>query len=107
MLSKVKSYTYCGVTGYAVEIEVAIFRGMPAYDTVGLPGAAVKESKERVRSAIANSLFEFPVKKITLNLAPADIKKEGPLFDLPIAIAILIASGQLKLKRDISEVITR
>ena len=103
MLSKVKSFTYCGVSGYAIDIEVAIFRGMPSFETVGLPGAAVKESKERVRSAIANSLYEFPIKKITLNLAPADIKKEGPLFDLPIAIAILIASGQLRLKRDIAE----
>ena len=71
--------------------------GLPAFDLVGLPDSAVKESKERVRSAIKNSRgYEFPIKRITVNLAPADIRKEGPAFDLPIAIGILSASNLIR-----------
>ena len=96
MLSKILSYALYGLNGYKIDIEVDINAGIPSCDIVGLPDAGVKESRERVRSAIKNSGFEYPLKKIVVNLAPADRKKEGPLFDLAIAIGILAASGQLK-----------
>ncbi len=95
MLSKIISCGIFGINGYIVEVEADTARGLPSFDIVGLPDAAVKESKERVRSAIKNSGFEMPVKKITVNLAPADIKKEGASFDLPIAMGILAASEQI------------
>ena len=95
MLSKVTSFALNGLEGVPVEVETDINKGMVSYDLVGLPDAAVKESKERVRSAIKNSVFRFPVNKITINLAPADIKKEGSHYDLPLAISILKASEQL------------
>ncbi|MDP8263613.1 MAG: YifB family Mg chelatase-like AAA ATPase [Candidatus Ancaeobacter aquaticus] len=96
MLAKVKSGSYYGVDPYLVEIEVDCSKGLPNTVIVGLPDEAVKESKDRVKSAIINSGFTFPNKRITINLAPADIKKEGVSFDLPIAIGILAASGQIK-----------
>lgn len=95
MFSRILSYALNGLEGVGVEIETDINKGMVSYDLVGLPDAAVKESKERVRSAIKNSAFMFPVNKITVNLAPADIKKEGSQYDLPIAISLLKASDQL------------
>ncbi len=95
MLSKVTSFALSGLDGVPVEVETDINKGMVSYDLVGLPDTAVKESKERVHSAIKNSRFTFPVNKITINLAPADIKKEGSHYDLPLAVSILIASGQL------------
>src|SRR5699024_10745084 len=95
MLSKIKSYTLEGLAGLGVDIEIDINTGLPGYETVGLPDTAVKESRERVRAAIKNSGFKYPAKRITVNLAPADSKKEGALFDLPIALGILIASDQL------------
>lgn len=95
MLSKTKSYALRGLEGYPVDIEADINAGVPAMDTVGLPDAAIKESKDRIRAAIKNSGLAFPIKRITINLAPADTKKEGASFDLPIAIAILAASEQL------------
>ena len=95
MLSKITSFALNGLEGVPVDVETDINKGMVSYDLVGLPDTAVKESKERVRSAIKNSAFRFPVNKITINLAPADIKKEGALFDLPLAVSILKASGQL------------
>lgn len=95
MLSKIKSFALSGLEGVPVEVETDINKGMVSYDLVGLPDAAVKESKERVRSAIKNSALCFPVNKITINLAPADIKKEGSHYDLPLAVSILKASGQL------------
>jgi magnesium chelatase family protein len=95
MLAKVFSASVLGLEAYAVEIEVDIARGLPGIAVVGLPDAAVKESKDRVKSAIKNSQFEYPTKKITINLAPADVKKEGPAFDLPIAIGIIAATQQL------------
>lgn len=95
MFSKILSYALNGLEGVGVEIETDINKGMVSYDLVGLPDAAVKESKERVRSAIKNSAFIFPINKITVNLAPADIKKEGSQYDLPIAISLLKASDQL------------
>ncbi len=95
MFSKVKSFSLVGLDGLAIDVEVDLNIGIPGYDIVGLPDASVKESKERVRSALKNSGFEFPVKKITVNLAPANVKKAGVIFDLPIAIAILVSSSQL------------
>lgn len=95
MLSKVNSYALVGLDGVPVEVETDINKGMVSFDLVGLPDTAVKESKERVRSAIKNSALTFPINKITINLAPADIKKEGSHYDLPLAISILKASGQL------------
>lgn len=94
MLAKVLSFALNGLTGFPVMVEVDVYKGLPAYETVGLPDAAVKESKERVRSAVHNSGFEYPAKRITVNLAPADLRKEGPLYDLPIAVGLLCASGQ-------------
>ncbi len=96
MLAKLISYALSGVDGFKVEIEVDLNAGLPSYEIVGLGDTAVKESKERVRSAIKNSLFAFPLKKITINLAPADSKKEGSYFDLAIAVAILAASEQIE-----------
>ncbi len=95
MLAKVNSYTLQGLDGYPVVIEADINAGIPAMDTVGLPDTAIKEAKDRVRAAIKNSGLAFPVKRITINLAPADTRKEGAQFDLPIAVAILAASEQL------------
>ena len=93
MLAKVFSSAVLGIDAYPVEVEVDISRGLPVFSTVGLPDNAVKESKDRVKSAIKNSGYEFPSKKITVNLAPADIKKEGTTFDLPVAVGILKAEG--------------
>ncbi len=98
MLSKIISCSLKGIDGYIVDVEVDLSQGLPSFDIVGLPDSAVKESKERVRTAIKNSGFEFPVKRITVNLAPADIKKEGPSFDLPIAMAILMCTGAISAK---------
>ncbi len=84
MLSKVKSFALDGINGYPVDIEIDINLGVPSYETVGLPDTAIKESRERIRSAIKNSRLEYPIKRITINLAPADTKKEGANYDLPI-----------------------
>jgi magnesium chelatase family protein len=91
MLAKVLSSAVLGVDAYLVDVEVDIALGLPTFNTVGLPDAAVKESRDRVKAAIKNSGFEFPAKRITVNLAPADIKKEGAAFDLPTAVGILAA----------------
>lgn len=96
MLSKVMSFALSGLDGVPVEVETDINNGLPSYELVGLPDAAVKESRERVRSALKNSGRKFPVNKITVNLAPADIKKEGSYFDLAIAVGILRATGELQ-----------
>ena len=96
MLSKLYSAAILGVEAFTVEVEVDVHQGLPSFNIVGLPDTAVQESRERVRAAIKNSEFEFPMQRITVNLAPADIKKEGPIFDLSIAIAILVASKQVK-----------
>lgn len=97
MISKVKSCGLMGVDGFVVEVETDISNGLPAFDIVGLPDAAVREARERVRAAVKNSGFNFPVKRMTVNLAPAHIKKEGACFDLPISIAILAASEQIDI----------
>ncbi|MBE5747532.1 MAG: ATP-binding protein [Clostridiales bacterium] len=96
MIAKVQSYALSGLEGVCVTVEADVSKGLPAYEMVGLPDAAVKESKERVRSAIKNSALEFPAHKITVNLAPAYVKKEGSSFDLPVAISLLIAYGELE-----------
>mgnify|MGYP001554856817 FL=1 len=93
MLAKVLSSAVIGIDAYLVEVEVDIMQGLPSFTTVGLPEAAVKESKERVKSAIHNSGYSFPDDRITVNLAPANIKKDGTGFDLPIALGILAATG--------------
>jgi magnesium chelatase family protein len=93
MLSRIVSAATQGVDAYIVNVEVDISNGLPSFSTVGLPDASVKESKNRVVAAIRNSGFDFPSKKITVNLAPADIKKEGASFDLPMAVGILQAQG--------------
>lgn len=100
MLSKITSFALSGLEGVPVEVETDISKGMVSYDLVGLPDAAVKESKDRVESAIRNSALRFPVNKITINLAPADLKKEGSQYDLPLAISILKASEQLSADTD-------
>jgi magnesium chelatase family protein len=95
MLAKVKSATVIGMKVYQIDVEVDISLGIPSFHVVGLPDTAIQESRERVRSGITNSEYNFPLKRITVNLAPADIKKEGPSFDLPIALGIIIASGEV------------
>ncbi|MFC1699911.1 YifB family Mg chelatase-like AAA ATPase [Candidatus Omnitrophota bacterium] len=95
MLAKVSSSTVIGIEAIDVTVEVDVSGGLPGFAMVGLPDPAVKESINRVKAAIRNCGFEFPPRKITVNLAPADIRKQGPSFDLPIAIGILIASGQI------------
>jgi magnesium chelatase family protein len=95
MLAKIYSSATLGVDAYTVEVEADIQQQLPLFVTVGLPDGAVRESKERVAAAIKNSDFVFPAKKITINLAPADIRKEGSAFDLPIAVGILAATGQI------------
>ncbi|MDX9703774.1 MAG: YifB family Mg chelatase-like AAA ATPase [Candidatus Auribacterota bacterium] len=99
MLAKVYSTSVYGIDAYPVEIEIDVANGLPSVVVVGLPDTAVKESKERVKSAIQNCGYKHPIKRITVNLAPADIKKEGPGFDLPIAMGILAASEQLNQEK--------
>lgn len=98
MLSIVKSFGLNGIDGYLVRAEIDINQGLPGYDIVGLVGTAIKESKERVRSAIKNSGLNYPVTKITVNLAPANTKKDGPVYDLAIAVGILSATNQIKIE---------
>ena len=95
MFFKLDSFALIGIDAVKVTIEVHLSRGLPGLYIVGLPGKAINEARQRVRSAILNSGFEFPVKKTIINLSPADMRKEGSLYDLPIALAILAASGQI------------
>ena len=92
MLSIVKSMGLHGLDGYLIEVQVDVSSGLPSWEVVGLPDVSVKEAKERVKTAIKNSEIEFPSRRILVNLAPANTKKEGSLFDLPIAVGILIAT---------------
>ena len=96
MFSRIRSLGVSGVGGYEVSVEVNISSGLPAFDIVGLPDAAVKESRERVRAAIKNNGFKFPVSRMTVNLAPADKKMAGTVYDLPLLIGILTATEDLK-----------
>ena len=93
MLAFIESCGLLGIDGFAVTVEVNLAHGMPMFEIVGLPDASVKESRERVRAALKNSGFLFPTERLTVNLAPADMKKEGPAFDLPIALGILTCLG--------------
>jgi magnesium chelatase family protein len=95
MLAKVYSCAIVGLEGVLVEVEVDIAQGLPAFTVVGLGDTAVQESRERVRSAVRNSGLAFPMKRLTVNLAPADMRKAGPAYDLPIAVGLLLASGQV------------
>ena len=93
MLAKVTSAALFGIDGIPVSVEVDVANGLPTFTTVGLPDSSVRESKDRVKAAIKNCGYGFPNRKITVNLAPADLKKEGPSFDLPIALGLLATTG--------------
>ncbi|MGH7526576.1 MAG: YifB family Mg chelatase-like AAA ATPase, partial [Gemmatimonadales bacterium] len=95
MLARIRSAAVLGIDAYLVDVEVDISSGLPSFSTVGLPHGAVREGRERVSAALANAGFFFPLRRITVNLAPADIRKNGSAFDLPIALGLLVASGQL------------
>ncbi len=95
MIAKITSYALIGLEGFPVSVEVDVNNGLPAFEIVGLADTAVKEAKERVRSAVKNSGRKMPVQRLTVNFAPADVKKEGSAFDLPLAVGVLKASGQL------------
>ena len=97
MLAKVKTAAVVGLDGHLVDVEVDISSGLPAMTIVGLPDAAVQEARERVRAAIRNSGYTFPMKRTVVNLAPADLKKAGPSYDLPIAVGILLSSEQINV----------
>ncbi|CCQ92314.1 conserved hypothetical protein [[Clostridium] ultunense Esp] len=105
MYARVYGATVYGVDGHLIEVEIDLSNGLPTFDLVGLPDSAIRESRERVRSAIRNSRFEFPLLRITTNLAPADMKKEGSSLDLPVAVGILLASGQLKTPLDLRKIL--
>ncbi len=96
MIATIKSGAVAGIDGYGVDVEIDLARGLPSFTIVGLPNASVRESRERVSAALRNCGFKVPQKKITVNLAPADLRKEGAAFDLPLAVGILIASGQIE-----------
>ena len=98
MVSRIYSLGLFGMDAFTVEVEADLSQGLPCFDIVGLPDTSVKESRDRVRAAFKNCGFKFPVSRITLNLAPADVRKEGPLYDLPILTALLCASGQLPVQ---------
>lgn len=100
MYATVASVSVVGLTAHPVQVEVDIAEGLPVFTIVGLPDATVQEARERVKSALRNAGFHFPVHRITVNLAPADLRKEGPFFDLPVAMGILKASGQLDAPLD-------
>jgi len=95
VLANAQTCAVLGLDGFVVQVEVDISPGLPAFNIVGLPDTAVQEAKERVRAALRNSGCEFPLRRITVNLAPADLKKEGPSYDLPIAVCMLLSSGQI------------
>jgi len=100
MFAAVASVSVVGLTACPVQVEVDIAEGLPAFTIVGLPDATVQEARERVKSAVRNAGFHFPAHRITVNLAPADLRKEGVFFDLPVALGILKASGQLQVPLD-------
>ena len=100
MVTTVRSLGLQGISGYEVTVECFLSGGLPAFDVVGLGDTAVKEARERVRAAIKNCGAKFPVSRITMNLAPADVRKEGPVYDLPLLIALLKATGQLNVNTD-------
>ncbi|MBR3290504.1 MAG: ATP-binding protein, partial [Clostridia bacterium] len=95
MFASMNSMGLLGVDGFMVQVEADLSQGLPGFDVVGLPGTAVRESRDRVRAALKNGGFSYPVSRITINLAPADIRKEGSVYDLPLFLALLRVSGQL------------
>ena len=95
MFAKLNSMGIFGMDAYPVSVEIDLSQGLPSFDVVGLPDASVRESRERVRAAMKNCGLDFPVSRITINLAPADIRKEGPIYDLPFLLALLLATGQI------------
>jgi magnesium chelatase family protein len=99
MLTRVYTSSVVGIDGVTVEVEVDISNGLPTFHIVGLPGAEIRESRDRIRAALANNGFEYPAQRIIVNLAPAALRKEGASFDLPIAIGIVLASGQASSSR--------
>jgi magnesium chelatase family protein len=99
MLATARTFTLDGIAARPVRVEVDVHRGLPAFSVVGLPDTAVREARERVRAALANCGFDFPLRRIVANLAPASLRKAGPGLDLPIAVALLVASGQLEWER--------
>src|SRR5438309_3630140 len=99
MLARVRSAAVLGIDAYLVDVETDIANGLPTFATVGLPQGAVKEGRERVYAALANTGYTFPLKRITVNLAPADIRKDGSAFDLPIAVGILAATDKISSGR--------
>ena len=101
MITKLHSATFLGINAIIVDVEIFIANGIPGIMIVGLPDTSTKESKDRVKAAIKNSNFEYPARKITINLAPADIKKSGPIFDLSLALGILI-SAKLLIPRNVA-----
>ena len=105
MLSIIKSMALNGLDGYLVEVQTDVTGGLPEFDIVGLPNISIREAKERIRVAIKNTGIDFPSKRILINLAPAGTKKEGTSLDLPMAIGLLIATNQLKVKIDISKTV--
>src|SRR5215213_7491157 len=96
VLARVITFAIDGVDAHRVDVEADVRAGLPAFTVVGLADKAVREARERVRAAVVNSGFEFPARRITVNLAPASLQKAGPAFDLPLAIAVLVAAGQLE-----------
>lgn len=96
MFAKINSMGLCGLDAFSIQAELDLSQGLPRFDMVGLPDAAVKESRDRVRAAVKNCGYRFPLGRIVANIAPADVKKEGPLYDLPLFLAVLQASEQLK-----------
>src|SRR5574342_947070 len=99
VLAKVNSAALYGIDALRVEVEIDLASGLPPLATVGLAEGAVRESKDRIRAAVKNCGYTFPAKKITINLAPADLKKEGSAYDLPMAVGILVADGLIQRER--------
>lgn len=99
VLARVRSATLSGIEAATIFVEVDVTAGLPSFTTVGLPDSTVRESRDRVRAAIRNAGFEFPIDRITVNLAPADLRKEGAAFDLPMAIGILLSAPMVEVWR--------
>src|SRR5689334_24654840 len=99
MIAKIESACLIGMEAARVQVEVNLAKGFPSFSIVGLPDAAVREARDRVVAAIRNTGYEFPVRKITVNLAPAELRKEGSYFDLPMAVGILLASEAIRPTR--------
>ena len=103
MVSKINSIGLFGLDSYMIEVEADVTKGQQAFDIVGLPDSAVRESRDRVRAAIKNCKYKYPTGHITVNLAPADVKKEGSAYDLPVLLALLFANGQINPKINLDE----